>query len=142
MVFAIGSYKLNAPVKELAGLTEFSTAEYVIMGRHFEGEKNYNAPPVTFLGREWKLQLGTVHGNIYKVAPYLAFKDKREANLVAVETRSYCTKTLGKPSEQQTGLFIWDTTDGNVVLQTGETAEGFAVSLFLTSRSVRSFKRR
>lgn len=140
--FPIGQYKLDTSVDGLTGLTEFSTAEYAIMGRQFEGEKNYNGPPVMFLGRQWNLQLGTVHGKIYKIAPYLELKDKKEANVVAMEALRYCTDKLGKPSEQKTGLFIWNTSDGNVVLQTAETAEGLAVNLFITSRSVRNFKRR
>jgi hypothetical protein len=50
-------------------------------------------------------------------------------------------RQLGKPAEQKTGLFIWDTTDGNVILQTAETVEGLAINLFLTSSSVRKFER-
>jgi len=111
------------------------------MGRRFVGDRNYNAPAVMFLGRQWKLQLGTVHGKIYKIAPYILVKEKKEANVVAMDTLRFCTEKLGKPSEQKTGLFVWDTTDGNVVLQTAETAEGPAVNLFLTSKSVRKFKR-
>lgn len=140
--FPIGPYKLDAPVEGLTGLTEFSAVEYAIIRQQFEGEKNYNGPPVMFLGRQWRLQLGTVHGKIYKIAPYLEFKDKKEANTVAVETLRYLTEKLGKPSDQRTGLFVWDTSDGNVVLQTAEAAGGFAVNLFLTSRLVRNFKRK
>jgi hypothetical protein len=39
-------------------------------------------------------------------------------------------------------MFIWDTTDGNVILQTGGSAEGLAISLFLTSSAVRDFEPR
>jgi len=140
--FPVGQYKLDDSTEGITGLIEFSAAEYAIMGRQFEGERNYNAPAVMFLGRQWKLQLGTVHGKIYKIAPYILVKEKKEANVVAMETLRFCTEKLGKPSEQKTGLFVWDTTDGNVVLQTAETAEGLAVNLFLTSRSVRKFKRK
>ncbi len=140
--FPVGQYKLDASVEGMTGLIEFSTAEYAIMGRQFEDERNYNAPAVMFLGRQWKLQLGTVHGKIYKIAPYILLKEKKEANVVAMDTLRFCTEKLGKPSEQKTGLFVWDTSDGNVVLQTAETAEGLAVNLFLTSRSVRKFKQK
>ena len=140
--FSFGKYRLYAPIEGLTGLVEFSPAEYATMGRQFEGEKNYNASPVTFLGRSWKLMLGTVHGKIYKIAPYLTLKTKQEANPVAMEILRYCTEKLGKPASQETGLFTWDTTDGNVILQTAETAEGLAINLFLTSRAVRGFKRR
>ena len=138
--FPIGKYKLDASVDGLAGLVEFSRTEYATMGRQFEGERNYNAPPVTFLGRRWKLMLGTVQGKIYKIAPYLELQTKQEANPIAMETVQYCTEHLGKPSSQKTGLFIWDTIDGNVILQTAETAEGLAINLFITSRATRNFK--
>lgn len=139
-IFAIGKYKLDAPIEGLTGLVEFSPAEYAAMGRQFEGEKSYNAPPVTFLGRSWQLMLGSVNGRIYKIAVYLTPKTKQEANPAAMETLRYCTEKLGRPASQETGLFTWDTSDGNVVLQTAVTAEGLAINLFLTSRAVRSFR--
>jgi len=82
--FPIGEYRLDASIDGLIGLVEFSPAEYAMMGRQFEGETNYNAPPVTFLGRPWKVMLGTVHGRIYKIAPYLEPATKQEANPIAV----------------------------------------------------------
>jgi hypothetical protein len=111
------------------------------MGRQFEGEINYNAPVLVFLGRPWKLMLGTVNGKVYKIAPYLELDNKQEANPIAMETLRYCTEHLGQPAAQNTGMFIWDTTDGNVVLQTAETAEGLEINLFITSRAVRNFKK-
>jgi hypothetical protein len=139
--FSIGEYRLDATIEGLVGLVEFSPDEYAIMGRNFDGERNYNAPPVNFLGRSWKLMLGTVHGRIYKTAPYLELRNKQEANPIAMETLLYCTEQLGKPSKQETGLFIWDTSDGNVILQTAEIADGFGINLFLTSRAIRNFTR-
>ncbi len=139
--FSIDKYQLDAPLEEVSGLSEFSNSEYEAMRRKFEGEKNYNAPPVIFLGRPWKLILGTVLGKIYKIAIYLELGMKDEANSIAMDVLQYCVEKLGKPATQKTGLFIWDTTDGNVILQTVETVEGLAVNLFLTSSSVRNFKR-
>jgi hypothetical protein len=139
-VFPIAEYKLDAPVAGFPGLKEFSPTEYTVLGSPFEGETDYNAPPVVFLGRHWQLQLGTVHGKIYKIAPYLLLKNKQDANEAAMETLRYCTTELGKPAEQRSGFFVWDASDGNVVLQTAESADGFSVSIFLTSRSVRTLK--
>ena len=140
-IFAIGIYRLDATVAGLFGLVEFSPSEYATMGRTFEGERNYNTPPVEFLGRRWNVSLQTVNGQISKIAPYLLLRDKQEANLVATEVLNYCIEKLGTPTEQRTGSFIWDTTDGNVILQTGETADGLGICLFLTSRSIRNFRR-
>jgi hypothetical protein len=111
------------------------------MPRLFKGERSYNAPPVHFLGRLWGLMVQTVNGRITKIAPHLEFTAKSEANRLAMQTLQYCTEQLGKPSQQKTGLFIWDTTDGNTVLQTGELPVGLAINLFLTSRSQRSLER-
>ena len=101
--FPIGQYKLDTRVETVTGLTEFSAAEYAVMGRQFEGEKNYNAAPVTFLGRQWKLQLGTVNGRIYKIAPFLQLKDKKDANVVAMDTALLHRKN-GKAVGTKNGL--------------------------------------
>jgi len=140
--FPVDKYELDAPLEKTADLVEFSNHEYEIMGRQFEGEYNYNALPVNLLGHLWKLQLGTVNNKIYKIAAYLELATKQETNPIAMEILKCCIEKLGKPSSQKTGLFIWDTTDGNTILQTAETAEGLSINLFLTSNSVRSFKRR
>jgi hypothetical protein len=139
--FAVGMYRLDIPIRDHEGLVEFSPQEYETMGRQFDGEKNYNAPDVLFLGRSWNLMLQTVNGKISKIAPYLVLTSKPEANSVALETLQHCTEQLGKPVEQKSGFYIWDTTDGNVVLQTGETEKGPTIGLFVTSRSIRTFKR-
>ncbi len=138
--FPIGRYTLNSSISGLAGLVEFSATEYTTMGRQFKGEANYNVPSVTFLGRPWKLILGTVDSKIYKIAPYLELKNKEDANPIAIEALRYCTEHLGKPSSQEPGLFIWDTTDGNVVLQTADVPDGVGINLFITAREIRTFR--
>lgn len=140
--FPIGQYTLDSSVSTFSGLREFSADEYSAMGRTFEDEKNFNAPPEMFLGRHWNVMLGTVGDKVYKIAVYLELHSKPEANPIAMQTLIYCTEQLGKPAKEQTGLFIWDTTDGNVILQTAETAEGLAINLFATSNSARQFKRK
>jgi len=139
--FSVGEYRLNASIHDHQGLVEFSPLEYATMGRQLEGEKNYRAPDVLFLGRSWNLMLQTVNGQILKIAPHLVLASKSEAKSVAVKTLQHCTEQLGEPAEQKTDLYIWDTTDGNVLLQTGENEVGPIVGLFLTSHAVRNFKR-
>ena len=138
--FPVGIYKLDAPITGLTGLVEFSPSEYATMGRVFEGERNFNAPRVDFLGKQWKVMLQTVNGQICKIAPFLLLASKQEANPIAMETLNYCTQKLGKPSEQRTGFFVWDTTDGNVILQTDWITDGWSIAFFLTSKSVSNFK--
>jgi hypothetical protein len=141
-IFPVGKYKLDAPVAGLSDLKEFSPTEYSALRHTFEGETVYDTPPVIFLGRSWQLQLGTVHGKIYKIASYLLLKDKQDANAAAMESLRYCTAELGKPVERGSGLFVWHASDGNVVLQTGELADDFCVNIFLTSKSVMTFKQK
>jgi hypothetical protein len=137
--FGIGEYRLDDSVGRFPDLVEFTPTEYATMGRQFEGEKNYNAPPVSFLGHSWNVMLQSVNGQICKIAPHLVVPNKAQANPIAMSALQFCTAQFGPPIEQKTGLFLWHTADGNVVLQTGETADGLVVSLFLTSRSIRHF---
>lgn len=139
--FPIGAYSLNMILIEGPPLREFSAAEYEIMGRQFVGEKIYHAPEVEFIGSPWNLTLGAVQGKLYKIAPFLKLRNKNEANEAAFGALTFCNDQLGKPAKERTGFFMWDTTDGNVILQTAEAKDGFAVNLFLTASSVRDFQR-
>jgi hypothetical protein len=138
--FPVGPYKLDMPIKGIKGLKEISTSEYDIFQRKFEDEKIYKAPNINFLGLSWDMMLGVVKGGIYKISPGYTTKDKNQADEAAMKALIYCKSKLGEPSEQQTGLFIWDTKDGNVILQTAATSEGFAVFLFSTSQTVKEFR--
>jgi hypothetical protein len=135
--FRVGDYKLDMSVNDFKDLVEFSAQEYSAIPREFKNGKNFNAPSANFLNREWQIQLGTVDNVIYKIAPYLLVKTKNEANPIAMQTLHFCTQELGQPSERKTGLFIWDTLDGNVVFQTGEAIDGWSINLFITSSNIR-----
>jgi hypothetical protein len=147
--FPIGRCKLDAAADVLTGLTEFSQAQYALMGRVFEGEQNYNGPPVEFLVCSWKLMLGTVYGRIYKIAIYLEELTREEASRIAMDTFHYCYEKLGEPSEQKigqgfpwgTGFFVWNAMDGNAILQTVEVDASFAINFAITSSSTKDFKR-
>jgi len=139
--FAIGPYNLDMPLKDIKGLKEISSDEYDIFQKKFEREKIYKAPSINFLALTWDIMLGVVEGRIYKISSGYTTKDKNQANEAAMKALTYCKSKLGEPSEQQTGLFIWNTKDGNVILQTAATSEGFAVFLFSTSRRVKEFGR-
>lgn len=138
--FPIGGYTLNMILKDGHLLREFSPAEYKVMGKQFVGEKIYHAPEVEFVSRLWNLDLGVVQGRLYKIVPFLELRNKTEANEVAFGALTFCNEQLGKPTKQRTGFFVWNMTDGNVILQTAEAKDGFAVNLFLTARSVREFQ--
>jgi hypothetical protein len=138
--FQFGKFKLDVKIDDFTGLIEFSPAKYAVMIRRFKGEKNYDAPPINLLGHPWQLMLQTVHGQICKIAVNILLSNEREANPIAMEALQYCEKRLGSPTEQKTGLFVWDTKDGNVVLQTGQSADGFVIAMYLTSQAIRKFE--
>lgn len=138
--FSVGGYTLDMVLIDGYPFCELSPAEYETIGRQFVGERIYNAPEIEFVGKRWNITLGTVHGRLYKIASFLELEDKNEANEASSGALTFCNEHLGKPTEQRTGLFVWDTTDGNVILQTAEAKDWFAVNLFLTSRSVRAFQ--
>ncbi len=138
--FSVGRYRLGDPIGDLTGLVEFSVEEYATMGRQFKEERSYNANKVPFLDRHWQVMIQTVNGYISKIAPRIELASTREANPIAMDALQFCMVQLGEPTKKKTGFFVWDTTDGNVIFQTGETVEGALVALFLTSNSVQKFE--
>jgi hypothetical protein len=139
--FDFGKYRLDQKIDDFAGLEEFSPLEYEAIKRTFKGERNYNAPPVNFLGRSWQLMLSNVHRQIHKIAILISLPTKQEGNSIEMEALQYCKERLGPPSEQRTSFFFWDRNDANVVLQTTtKGADGFLVAMFLTSVSVRQLE--
>jgi hypothetical protein len=120
-------------------LTEFSELEYSVYGQNFEGETGYDAPGVGFLDRHWKVALATVWGKIYKIAFYFESESTKTVTDVSADVWQYCQQRLGKPSEQREALYIWDTADGNVVLQFAKAGGTYTIHLFETSRAVRTF---
>jgi hypothetical protein len=142
-LFDFRQFKLDQEISDFTGLEELSRLEYAALKRTFKDETTYNAPPANFLGRSWQLILGTVRGRIYKIAAFISLPTKQEADSRVVEAHQYCKDLLGPPSEKTAKHFIWDTKDGNVVLQTTTKGlDGFLVSIFLTSASVRHFEPR
>jgi hypothetical protein len=139
--FPIGKYKLDGSVEGLGGLIEFSPSEYAAIGRQFVGEKDYNALPVSFLGRPWEVMVQAVHGRVCAIAPYLLADDKQDAQRIATETFRFCVEQLGKPAQQKPGFFLWNTTDGTVILRTEETDDELRIGLVLTSSCVSNLRR-
>jgi hypothetical protein len=137
--FPIGKYKLDMALDMSDSLVELSESEYTFFPKKFKGDKKYYAPSVKFLNFEWKLMLGTVDSKIYKIAPFIETDDKQYANSVSMAVLQYCRGLYGEPDKQETGLFIWDTADGNIVLQTVQVLDGFVINLFETSNQLRNF---
>jgi hypothetical protein len=84
-LFDFGKYKLDQKITDFTGLKEFSFLKSIMIKRNFKGQKNYDAPSVIFLGRSWELMLGTVHGQIFKIAVTNFPSAQHEARLIATE---------------------------------------------------------
>jgi len=140
--FAIGPYKLDMSIVSLKGLAEISPAEYKVLPKTFKGEKIFKAPDVSFWGFSWDVRLGVVNGKIYKISPSLMLQGKKGEEELAIKEKilSYCKAKLGQPAEQSGLSIIWDTSDGNVVLQGLQTPFGFVINLFLTSSAVKGYE--
>lgn len=135
----ISTYRLDMSIDGLKDLAEFSDAEYLIYGRNFDGEKNFHAPGIDLVNRHWKLALGTVWGKVYKIALDFESESKNTVIDVSTDLMKYCQQKLGKPSEQQETVYVWDAPDGNVVMQFGKAGTTYMINLVETSRSVRGF---
>ena len=139
-IFSVGKYTLGGSIDGLGGLVEFSPAEYAAMGRRFVGEKNYNALPVTWLGRPWEVMVQTVHGRISAIAPHSLIAN-REAAAVFQEVFRFCEQTLGEPVDPQPNFCFWQVPDGTVVLRSEATPDGTRIGLVLTSNAALKFPR-
>ncbi len=134
----IGEYRLGVLIQGVNGLTEFSRAQYAVIGRMFDGESDYNAPSVEFLKHRWNVSLGTVAGKVYKIGLYFN-PDGKDMVGALEDVRQYCQQHLGKPSEQHDSTFIWDTADGSVMLELVGTEIFHQINLFETSRAMSGF---
>jgi hypothetical protein len=139
--FPVGPYSLRMEISGLTGLREFSLIEYRAMTRQFKGEKIYDAPEVDFVGHPWKVLLNVVNRKIYKITASIETKGKDLANRAIMNSFLYCKNLIGEPARQRSEMFIWDTVDGDIALQTTEAPEGFGIHLFLTSHTIRDFPR-
>lgn len=139
--FAIGGYRIDAPVPASKDLVELTPTEYKFFARAFKNERTYKAPSATFLGRLWNVMLGTVDGGVYKVAAFVELDDKTEAERLIGVAMRHCTSQLGKPTEEKPGFVTWDTRDGNVILQNASVMGTVSINVFVTASAVHSFTR-
>jgi len=135
--FTLGEYSLDMSPASLGSLTELSEREYMHFPRQFRGESIYHAPPIDFLGHCWAMIIGIVDGNIYKLAASIQLDDQQHALDIIQLAFKTCEVQLGTPTEEKQGLFMWDTVDGNVILQTASIMGTVAVNIYATSSSIR-----
>ena len=137
MSFALGDYSLDMPPTSVGDLTELTDQEYQYFPRQLRGEAIYHAAPTNFLGHRWDMMIGIVDGEPYKLGASLELEDQRQAVELIQLAFKACEVQLGTPTEEKQGLFVWDTADGNVILQTASIMGTVAVNIYVTSSSIR-----
>lgn len=128
MIDHINSYRLNTKVSDYAegDLSEFTVVDYRVAedeGRSpvFENEVFYRAESNEFLGRDWQAMVSAIDGVICKVSFCRIEPEDEDLVQLRRELASYLIEHMGEFSEKRevadASLFIWDSEQGNVVLQ-------------------------
>lgn len=136
MSFNLGDYSLDMPLASFGKLIELTEREYVHFPRQLPGEAIYHAPPTEFLGYRWDMMIGMVNEEVYKLGASLDIEDQWQAHDLIQSALKACEVQLGTPSEEKQGFFVWDTADGNVILQTASIMGTVAVNIYVTSRDI------
>lgn len=137
--FILGDYRLDMRLQDIHGLKELTKQEYTIFGRDSEQEVIYHANPTEFLGRDWKMMVGTIEGKIYQLGASLAFDAnaaEKEMSKFVRTVFEHCELGLGTPTEETRGFVIWDTDTGKVTFQYAVISETntFAANIFIGDR--------
>ncbi len=136
--FSVGQYRIDTAIDELEGLTPLLPTELMALNAavHFEGERIWHAPEADFLEMKWDTILGTVRNTIYKIA--IQWTGPRDQTGKAYrDVLIYCTKHYGNGHNHM----VWDTSDGNIVVDSRNIGSLGILNVFVTSRKVRDFKR-
>jgi len=136
--FSFEDHRLPAETADIKEVKEISQQEYDYFSRQFKGETIYHATPLNFLGRQWSFMVSSVHGKIYKWAASLEVRRGEDVDSIVNEVIEYCIRWLGATTDEKLGYLFWDSSDGNVILQLTNMNEWFDISIFVTSREIRS----
>jgi hypothetical protein len=131
----IGPYHLDMNLADLSKLVELTPVEKraLNIAVEFKNERIYHAQPAEFAGASWDIVLGAVDGRVYKVSALLAFDSREQRNGPRRNLDGLLQTTLGTPATATATVIIWDTVDGNVVMNDGEVGGVFGLVLTLTS---------
>jgi hypothetical protein len=137
---SVGCYRIDMPIEAVTGLREFSPQEHAAVSQ-FEGEKNYDAPPVQFLRWQWDVMLGVVDSRVYQLSLTLEVHTPAEANAIVLATVRHYHEVLGAPDNRGSSKYYWDTAQGNILLN-AKTVDGvFLISGNISSRRMLTFRR-
>lgn len=105
------------------------------------GEKVHAGPASSWFGMQCPTVVGSVQGQIYKVAITLTALTISPYELIP-KISAQVSGSLGcDPSELQGGILLWDGEDGNVVVQPVPNSVPSRAKVFLTSNIVRPYVR-
>jgi hypothetical protein len=137
----IGPYRLDMNMGDVSRRVELTPAEKGALSTaiEFRGERIYHAPPADFAGTSWEIILGAVDNRVYKVSALLILKNREQRDRMWRNLDDLLRTPLGTPATAAANIIIWDTEDGNVVMNRADAP--YAVVLTLTSRAVSGFVR-
>ena len=144
MLRDINGYVISTKVAEYppAALSEFSEADYAEAQRanrppQFQGEAYCHGHNNMFVGLEWQVMLSAIDGVICKISIRRVEDRQQDAVAVRQQLAAMCAKAMGDFTEKReildTVILIWDTPEGNVMLQ----CDPVYTELMLTSCSIR-----
>jgi len=134
--FCLGELSLETFPYPSVCLTELTEREYLHFPRQHRNEVIYHASPINFLEHRWDIMIGMIDGIPYKLGVSIELSDKEQAVKLIQVLFKNCEVQLGTPTDEKQGLFIWDTTDGNVILQTASVMGDVAINVFATSNKI------
>ena len=136
--FQIGQYQIDMRIEGMEGLSPLSREELEALGStvQFRGEEILHAPAARFMGVEWDTILGTVNERLYKIAVQWV-GPRADVGRINRQIVIECTKRYGNGKN----MAFWDTSDGNLVLQSANMGGHAMLSLFATSGKTRDFVR-
>jgi hypothetical protein len=145
MIKTVGVYSLTQEVNTAQGLNEFSEEEYLLaegagIRRVLEDEKFFNAINVQFAANPWdSIMIASTKGKIYKISLQFNSRNKRLARTVLRTTLAFVNQQIGKYNEHPflSNKYVWDTTEGNIILYRISSFEIHSVNIFFTSSIIR-----
>jgi hypothetical protein len=136
--FPVGQYRIDAVIDGLRGLTPLSAAELAALNAavHFEGEQVWHAPAAEFMGLQWDTFIGTVSSAIYKISIQWT-GPRHQTGATYRQIVVHCTKHYGRGEN----LTVWNASNGNIVVLSENVGDEGILTVTVTSRKVRQFKR-
>lgn len=145
MIKKIGKYFLTQEIDYAQGLKEFSEEEYFMaenlgMKRVLDDEKMFNGVCVEFASIPWETTtISSTKGKIYKICLQLNGTSKKSAKEVLNTVFTFINKEIGRYNEHPflSDKYIWDTTEGNIILYRMSKFNIHSVNIFFTSNIIR-----